>query len=104
MTQKTKLIAFVDPGSERRREGAGAEEGSRTDAPSDGQRHEAVVLLDVAFEYVRARPQDTLETGPVQLDALQGPPGDHGGSAGTVHQQSDLTWKAQRKNLTEIKT
>lgn len=92
-TKKKKLIAFVDPGSERRRGGAGAEQ----DAPSDGQRHEAVVLLDVAFEDVRTRAQDTLEARPVQLDALQGPPGDHGGSAGTVHQQSDLTWKAQRK-------
>lgn len=77
---------------------------SRTDAPSDGQRHEAVVLLDVAFEYVRTRPQDALEARPVQLDALQGPPGDHGGSAGTVHQQSDLTWNAQRNKLTETTT
>lgn len=60
--------------------------------PSDGERHEAVVLLDVAFENVRTWTQDALEAGSVQLDALQGAAGDHGGGAGSVHQQGDLTW------------
>lgn len=69
-----------------------AAEKRRTSAPSDGQRHKAVVLLDVAFEYVRARAQDPLEARPVELNALQGAAGDHGGGAGAVHQQSDLTW------------
>lgn len=94
MTRKEKLIAFVGPGCERREgEEAGREERSGSGAPSDGQRHEAVVLLDVAFEDVRTRAQDALEARPVQLDALQGAPGDHRGSAGTVHEQSDFTWK-----------
>lgn len=57
----------------------------------DGERDEAVVLLDVAFEDVRARPQHPLETRPVQFDALQRATGHHGGCTGPVHQQSDLT-------------
>lgn len=51
-----KQIALVDPGSERRRgkvKGVGGErKRMRRAAPSDRQRHEAVVLLDVTFEYV----------------------------------------------------
>lgn len=90
MTESKK--ASVDPGSERRGEERGrGGESVRGDAPSDGQRHEAVVLLDVAFEDVRAGSKHALEARPVQLHALQGAAGDHGGGAGAVHQQSDLT-------------
>lgn len=71
--------------------GRGGEGGVVTRAPSDRQRDETVILLDVAFEDVRTRAQDALEARPVQLDALQGAAGDHGGGAGAVHQQSDLT-------------
>lgn len=69
--------------------------------PSDRQRDEAVVLLDVTFENVRTGTQDALEARPVQLDALQGATGDHSGGAGTIHQQSDLTWRTHTETYTE---
>lgn len=55
VTKKEKQIALVDPGSKTRIEGKGWREGvvvrGRT-PPSDRQRDEAVVLLDVTFENV----------------------------------------------------
>ena len=56
-----------------------------------GQRHEAVVLLDVPLEDVRARSEDSLEPRPVQLDTLERPHGSHGGSSGPVQHESDLS-------------
>lgn len=65
--------------------------GGGENAPSDRQRHKAVVLLDVAFENVRTGTQDALKARPVELHTLQRAAGDHGGGAGAVHQQGDLT-------------
>ena len=56
-----------------------------------GQRHEAVVLLDVPLEDVRARPKNSLEPRPVQLDTLERPHGSDGGSSGPVQHESDLS-------------
>ena len=69
--------------------------GGRTEqeASSDGERDEAVVLLDVAFEDVGAGAQDALEPRPVQLHTLQRAAGHHCGRAGAVHQQRDLAWR-----------
>lgn len=76
---------------EKRGKGGGRRRRRRD--PSDGQRDEAVVLLDVSFENVRAGTQDALEARSVQLHTLQGAAGDHSGSAGAVHQQGNLTWR-----------
>lgn len=64
----------------------------RRAAGSDGQRDEAVVALDVPLEDLGDGAQHALEAGPVQLDALEGPPGHHGGRPGPVQQQRDLPW------------
>lgn len=61
---------------------------------SDGEGDETVVALDVPLEDLRAGAQHALEAGPVQLDALEGPPGHHGGCPGPVQQQRDLPWGA----------
>lgn len=58
---------------------------------SDRERNEAVVLLDVSLQDVRAGTQDAFEPWPVQFDALEGSACDYGGSTGPVHQQGDLT-------------
>jgi hypothetical protein len=60
---------------------------------SDGQGHEAVVLLDVPLEDVWARAKDAFKPRPVQLNALQRAPGNHSGSPRTIHQQGNFTWK-----------
>ena len=83
---------------ERKREREREKERER-DAPSDRQRDEAVVLLDVAFENVRTGAQDALEARSVQLHALQWAAGDHGGGAWAVHQQSDLTWRDTQETV-----
>lgn len=104
-----KRKALVDPWvwKERRRGGEGAAGGGevsvRRNAPSDRQRHKAVVLLDVAFEDVWAGTQDTLKARPIELDALQGAAGNHGGGAGAVHQQSNLTWGKKKTSVTDLK-
>lgn len=82
-------------------EGRGTVGGQR-DTPSDRQRDKAVVLLDVTFENVRTWTQDALEARPVQLDALQGAAGYHSGGAGSVHQQSDLTWTTHTQTRTRF--
>lgn len=64
----------------------------RRAAGSDGQRDEAVIALDVPLEDLGDGAQHALEAGPVQLDALEGPPGHHGGRPGPVQQQRDLPW------------
>lgn len=63
---------------------------------SDGEGDEAVVALDVPLEDLGAGAQHTLEAGPVQLHALEGPPGHHGGRPGPVQQQRDLPWGRER--------
>lgn len=73
------------------------EKGRPSHPPLDRQRNKAVVLLDVPFENVRTWTQDALEARPVQLDALQRAAGDHGGGAGSVHQQGDLAWKTHTR-------
>lgn len=59
-------------------------------AGSDGQGDEAVVTLDAPLEDLGAGAQHALEAGPVQLHALEGPAGHHGGRPGPVQQQRDL--------------
>lgn len=63
---------------------------------SDGEGDEAVVALDVPLEDLGAGAQHALEAGPVQLHALEGPPGHHGGRPGPVQQQRDLPWGRER--------
>lgn len=75
-----------------RRHGKQGWGGGRRAAGSDGQRDEAVVALDVPLEDLGDGAQHALEAGPVQLDALEGPPGHHGGRPGPVQQQRDLPW------------
>lgn len=62
---------------------------------SDGEGDEAVVTLNVPLEDLGAGAQHALEAGPVQLDALEGPPGHHGGRPGPVQQQRNLPWGAR---------
>lgn len=52
---------------------------------------QTVVLLDVALENIRAGPQDTLKPGSIELYTFQEATSNHGGSTGTVHQQSYFT-------------
>lgn len=59
---------------------------------SHGEGNEAVVSLDVPLEDLRAWPQHTLETRPVQLHTLERTTRDDGGRPGTVQQQSYFTW------------
>lgn len=92
---KSKLHWWT-PGLKGEKRGKGGGRRRRRD-PSDGQRDEAVVLLDVSFENVRAGTQDALEARSVQLHTLQGAAGDHSGSAGAVHQQGNLTWRTHTK-------
>ena len=61
---------------------------SQTELDREGDK--AVVLLDVPFEDVRAGPQDSLEPGPVELDALEGAHSGDGGGAGSVQHERDL--------------
>lgn len=58
---------------------------------SDGQRDEAVVLLNVPLQDFRAFAEHAFEAGPVELDALEQTLGDHGCSARPIEQQRDLT-------------
>lgn len=62
---------------------------------SDGQRHKAVVLLDVSLEDIWAWAKDTLKPRPVQLNTLQRATCNHCGSPGTIHQQGNFTWKRE---------
>lgn len=64
-------------------------------AGSDGEGDEAVVALDVALEDLGAGAQHALETGPVQLHALEGTAGHHGGRPGPVQEQRDLPCGAE---------
>lgn len=63
---------------------------------SDRQRHETVVLLDVSLEDIWTRAENALESGSVQLHALQGATGHHGGGARAVHQERDFTWWGEK--------
>lgn len=64
---------------------------------SDGEGNKAVVLLDVPLQDVGAGSQDSLKPRPVQFHTLQRSARSHGGSAGPVHQQGDLTWTRKNK-------
>lgn len=61
---------------------------------SDREGNEAIVLLNVSLQDVRAGTQDAFEAWPVQFDTLEGSACNNGGSTGPVHQQGDLTWGA----------
>lgn len=67
---------------------------------SDGQWHEAVVLLDVSLEDIWAWAKDAFKPRSVQLNALQRATGNHSGSPGTIHQQGNFTWKETVKTIT----
>lgn len=62
---------------------------------------EAVVSLNVPLEDLGARPEHALEARPVQLDALEWAPGDHGGRPGPVQQQGDLACRRVEKEEEE---
>lgn len=64
---------------------------------SDREGNKAVVLLDVPLQDVGAGSQDSLKPRPVQFHTLQRSARSHGGSAGPVHQQGDLTWTRKKK-------
>lgn len=63
---------------------------------SDRQWHKTVVLLDVSLEDIWARAKNTFKPRSVQLHTLQGPAGDHGGSARTIHEKCDFTWGREK--------
>lgn len=65
---------------------------------------EAVVSLNVPLEDLGARPQHALEARPVQLDALERAPSDHGGRPGTVQQQGDLPCGGRRRKKVRWKS
>ena len=58
---------------------------------SNAERHEALVLCDVAFEDVGAGTEDALEALPIQLDALELAARDHRCRTWSVENEGDFT-------------
>ena len=58
---------------------------------SNAERHEALVLSDVAFEDVGAGTEDALEALPIQLDALELAARDHRCRTWSVENEGDFT-------------
>lgn len=64
---------------------------------SHGERDEAVVSLDVSLQDLRARPQHTLEAGPVQLHTLEWTTGDYSSRPGPVQEQGNFPWRNKKR-------
>merc|ERR1719376_1798378 len=62
---------------------------SITDLPVKTDK--ALIEADVALQYVHARPKQSLKSGPIKLDTLEGSVGSDSGSPWPLIQQSDLT-------------